>query len=106
MLLGAAVENFECCKFNILLIGIGFVNFLLVYLNEINECNIECVFGPLMDMIMILLGMGCKFFFPSPPIVFILFCDMNFYAILCDFGHIVYVHVDLMNFNLFGMLPN
>ena len=40
--------------------------------------------------------MGSKFFFISL-VVFILFCDINFYAIFCDFGCIIYVHVDLVN---------
>ena len=31
---------------------------------------------------------------------------MIFYAILYDFGHIIYVRVDLMDFHRFGMLPN
>ena len=70
---------------------------MLVYLNDINEYNIECVVYPLMDMVMILVGMGCKFCFYSL-IVFISFCDMNLYVTLCDFSHTIYIHVNLMNF--------
>ena len=50
------------------------------------------------------MGMGCKFGFSV--ILFISFCYMIFYAILYDFGHIIYVRVDLMDFHRFGMLPN
>ena len=32
--------------------------FVLVYLNEINELTIECVFDPLMDVIIIFGGDG------------------------------------------------
>ena len=35
------------------MIGIEFVDVVLVYLNEINEFNIEFVFDPLMDVIII-----------------------------------------------------
>ena len=48
--------------------------------------------------------MGCKFCFSI--IMFISFCDMILYSILYDFGHIIYVHVDLMNFHWLVMLPN
>ena len=72
--------------------------FVLFYLNEINECNVECVFDTLMDWVMIIMLMGCEFYSYSL-IVFISFWDLNFYASLCDFGHTIYVHVDLMNFN-------
>ena len=55
-------------------------------------------FDILMDVIMnVLWGWGVSFGFSL--IIFISFCDMIFYAILCDFGHIIYVHVDLMNSN-------
>ena len=58
MLLGAVVEKFECCKFIICVIGIEFLCVVLVYLNEINECNTECVFDPLMDVVVVFGGGG------------------------------------------------
>ena len=51
MLLGAVGENFECCKFIICLIGIECVYVFFSLLNDINECNVECVFDSLTDMI-------------------------------------------------------
>ena len=35
------------------MIGIEFVYVVLDFLSEINECNIECVFDPLMNVVMI-----------------------------------------------------
>ena len=60
MLLGPAGEKFERCNFIICLIGIEFCLFVLVYLDEINECNIEFVSVPLMDVVMIFGGDGVK----------------------------------------------
>ena len=56
MLLGSVVGKLECCKFMICEIGIDFFHAVLVYLNGINEFNIECVSDPLMDVVMILVG--------------------------------------------------
>ena len=58
MLLGAVVDKFECCKFIICVIGIEFVYFVLLYLNDINECKTECVFDPLIDVVIIFGGDG------------------------------------------------
>ena len=74
--------------------------FVLLYLNEINKCNIEFVFW-YSD------GCGCDFWwgwggsFGFSLIVLISFCDMIFYAILCDFGHTIYIQVDFMNFSFY-----
>ena len=48
--------------------------------------------------------MGCKFGFSVA--LFISFCDMVFYEILFDFGHINFVCVGLLNFHWFGMFPS
>ena len=53
MLLGAAGEKLECCRFIICLKGIELVYVCVSFFkNEINEYNIECVFYLLMDGIM------------------------------------------------------
>ena len=85
MLLGAVVDKFEWCKFIICVIGIEFVYVVLVYLSRINECNTECVFDPLMDVVMIFGGDGVWVLFLFRHFVYII-RDINFYGILCVFG--------------------
>ena len=58
MLFGSVVEKFECCKFIIFVIEIECVDVVLVYLNVINECSIECVFDTMTYVVMIFVGYG------------------------------------------------
>ena len=82
------MRDLSVVKFVISLTGIEFLYFCVRFLNDKNECNLEFVFDTLICVIIIFGGDGGVVLFFI--VLFILFCQMFFYAILFDFGHIYF----------------